>query len=305
MLADPESGVLPHASARRSAPDAIGRVLDRPPALAKEVLRGDTRLTQRWIHGGLHDYLPGMAGHVVMTYYGAAQEIAWRQGKQRFVSRTMPGSITLIPDGHEGRWDIDGTIEVSHVYLTEERLRASAEVLAEGKQISLVDRVGFEDPAAARILELLSSEAASGDPASRLFVEQAIDLLCTQLVRMHSSLGPVSVSSARRGLANWQVRRVTGYMQECLDQEISLDELAGLVGLSRFHLCTAFRFATGQTPHEWLTALRMSRAQELLVQPELPVTAIALAVGYQTPSAFTAAFRKATGTTPSAFRRSL
>jgi AraC family transcriptional regulator len=39
-------------------------------------------------------------------------------------------------------------------------------------------------------------------------------------------------------------------MQDCLDQEIILDELAGLVGLSRFHFCTAFRFATGQTQHE-------------------------------------------------------
>jgi AraC family transcriptional regulator len=67
-----------------------------------------------------------------MTYYGAAQEVTWRQGKQRFVFWAKSGSITLIPDGHEGRWDIEGTIEVLHVYLTEERLRASAEFLAGG-----------------------------------------------------------------------------------------------------------------------------------------------------------------------------
>ena len=44
-------------------------------------------------------------------------------------------------------------------------------------------------------------------------------------------------------------------MAEHLDREISLDELAGLAGLSRFHFCTAFRLATGQTPHHWLTAV--------------------------------------------------
>jgi len=61
--------------------------------------------------------------------------------------------------------------------------------------------------------------------------------------------------------------------------------------------------ATGRTPHEWLTKLRLERAQELMRNPKMPLTEIALAVGYQTPSAFSAAFRRDTGMTPSSFRR--
>lgn len=101
------------------------------------------------------------------------------------------------------------------------------------------------------------------------------------------------------------MKRVTGYMTERLEAEISLDELAGLVNLSRFHFCTAFRQATGQTPHNWLTAIRMTRARQLLADPVFPITEVGLAVGYHTPSAFAAAFRKSAGMTPSAFRRSL
>jgi AraC family transcriptional regulator len=92
-------------------------------------------------------------------------------------------------------------------------------------------------------------------------------------------------------------------MQDQLDRDIGLNELAGLVNLSRFHFCTAFRLATGQTPHEWLTARRIERARELLDNPTLRVTDIALAVGYSTPSAFAASFRKVTGMTPTDFRR--
>ncbi len=132
-----------------------------------------------------------------------------------------------------------------------------------------------------------------------------MDLLCTQLVRAHSTFGSLQVPAPRRGLADWQVRRVTAHMHERLDENVGLDELAGLVGLSRFHFCTAFRLATGQTPHNWLTALRMGRARALLADPRLPVTEVALAVGYQTPSAFTAAFRRAERVTPSEFRKSL
>jgi AraC family transcriptional regulator len=109
----------------------------------------------------------------------------------------------------------------------------------------------------------------------------------------------------RRGLANWQVRRVTTYMSERLDQEVGLRELAQLINLSRFHFCTSFRLATGQTPREWLIARRIERACKLLEQPSLSITKIGLAVGYATPSAFAAMFHKRMGMTPSEFRRTL
>src|ERR1700760_3612547 len=101
----------------RDAVASIGRILDRPPALAGEPLKNATRLTSRWGHGALHDSLAGLSSHVVMTYYGADQQTAWRTDGKRFASRTRVGTITLIPEGQDGRWDIDGPIEVSHVYL--------------------------------------------------------------------------------------------------------------------------------------------------------------------------------------------
>jgi AraC family transcriptional regulator len=183
--------------------------------------------------------------------------------------------------------------------------QSCADLIAGGKRIELIDRVGFEDPTAARVLDLLSHEAALGDRSSRLFLEQAVDLLCMQLIRGHSSIGALPISAPRRGLANWQVKRVTTYMRDHLDLEIGLQELATLIGLSRFHFCTAFRMATGHTPHEWLTVQRIQRAKELLTDLKLPITDIALTVGYQTPSAFAATFRKIAGVTPTEFRRSL
>jgi AraC family transcriptional regulator len=303
--APPIAGVPALPGEPRSAPEEMRKILDTPPALNGEVLRGDTRLTRRWRHGALHDYLAGMKGPVVMTFYGAAQELILRRGAVRQVSRTRPGSITLIPDSHDGHWDIAGPIEVSHVYLTEQRLQHCADVLAGGQRIELLDRVGFEDPAAAHILQMLSQSSALNDPASRLFVEQAIDLLCTQLIRAHSSIGALPQAEPRRGLADWQVNRVASYMRDFLDRDIGLDEMAALVGLSRFHFCTAFRRATGASPHHYLTALRMAQARKLLAEPSLPIIQVALAVGYQTPAAFTASFRKANKMTPSEFRKAL
>ncbi|PSJ43659.1 AraC family transcriptional regulator [Sphingomonas deserti] len=284
----------------------MAQVLDHAPVVVEEVLACDTRLTRRWAHGELHDNLPPLDTHVVLTFYGhASRDIVWRTDQGRVASRTKSGAITVIPRGQEGRWDIDGSLEVSHVYLPDTRLQAASDQLARGQKVELLGRVAFEDQISARLLEMLSHEAGVQGNSSRLFVEQAVDLLCTQLVRGHSSLGALTIDMPRRGLADWQVRKVTAYMREHLDEEIGLDELAGLLSLSRFHFGTAFRLATGRTPHDWLVAERMERAQNLLRDPLLNVTEIALSVGYQTPSSFTAAFRRAVGLTPSDFRRRL
>lgn len=271
--------------------------------MAEVILRDETQLTVPWAHGALHDYLPAMQGHVIIAYHGEPHDIVWRTGgKERLAGTTRPGTITIIPEGHEGRWDIAGPIGVSHVFLPDERLVTCAEQFNGGRPVELLGRVGFEDPVAARLMDLLGHDAVmAADPAARLFVEQATDLLVTQLVRGHSSFGAIA-APARAGLAAWQVRKVTSYMREHVEQPIGLDVLANLVGLSRFHFCTAFRKATGTTPHAWLVNLRMARARQLLADPALAVTDVALAVGYETPSAFTASFRKITGVTPRAFR---
>ena len=286
--------------------EEMSRILDRPPIALSESLSGDTRLTGRWTHGALHDKLPEMPAHVIIAHHNEGTEITLRSGDGlRASAQTRPGTIVIIPAGHDGRWDINGVVDVSHVYLTEKRLSKSAEMLTGGRPVELLDRLCFDDPRMTHILTLLSDEQTAGAPSARLFLEQAIALMSTQLVRGHASFGAQPDPVTKRRLADWQVRRVTTYMRSMLKQEIGLDELAALVNLSRFHFCTAFRLATGRTPHQWLTNLRIARAKEMLTDPLLPVTEIGLCVGYQTPSSFAASFRKLVGATPSEFRRQL
>ncbi len=283
----------------------MSRILDRPPVALAERLADGTRLTGRWTHGPVHDSLPAMSAHTVCAIYGGDSEITLRRaGRLQLRSRTRKGTIVLIPADRDGRWDIVGATETSHAYLTHGRLQSGAEPYLGGRSVELLDRVGFADETISRILAVLSEEATN-DPSARLFLERAIDLLCMQLVRAHSSLGALPDVTPKRGLADRHVKRVTAYMTDMMEHPIGLDELAALVDLSRFHFCTSFRRATGQSPYLWLTHLRIARAKGLLADPSLPIAEIALCVGYQTPSAFAASFRKIVGVSPSAFRRRL
>lgn len=130
-----------------------------------------------------------------------------------------------------------------------------------------------------------------------------MDLLCMRLVRDGSTARPPTAEPAARGLAPWQVKRITDYLTAHLGDDVGLDSLAELVGLSRFHVCTAFRIATGFAPHQWLVQRRMTEARMLLRETSRSITDIGIAVGYRSTSAFSAAFRKATGMTPLQLRQ--
>jgi AraC family transcriptional regulator len=75
--------------------------------------------------------------------------------------------------------------------------------------------------------------------------------------------------------------------------------------LSPYYFCRAFKQSLGMPPHRYHNSRRIEQAKTLLAKPELSVTNIGLTVGFSETSSFTAAFRKATGQTPTGYQRSL
>ncbi|WP_158074178.1 helix-turn-helix domain-containing protein [Bradyrhizobium brasilense] len=291
----------------RNPSQSMFRILsEAPPPLAPIHLKCGTELTHRFVRGTRYGYAPGMPGHLVGTYYGEPQHSAWTVERRRLSAPLRPNSITVIPDRHDGDWEVEGPLHVSHVYLTNERLEHCRTLIGGRGNVELMARVGSEDAVTSQILAILSNPDVIADPSANLLVDRAVDLLCIQLLRLHSIVQlPQSLAHTRGGLARWQLKRVTDYMLAHLDKPIGLDELASLIGLSRYHFCTAFRLSTGLTPHVWLSRQRMLLAQRLLSDPNLLISEVALAVGYSTQSAFAQTFRRIVGTTPRSFRRSL
>ena len=101
----------------------------------------------------------------------------------------------------------------------------------------------------------------------------------------------------------WQQRIVTGYIEEHLTEAIPLAKLANLVRLSPYYFCRAFRQSLGVPPHRYHINRRIERAKHMLLEREQSVTHIGLALGFGETSSFSAAFRKATGITPTGYQR--
>ena len=107
---------------------------------------------------------------------------------------------------------------------------------------------------------------------------------------------------AKRGLADWQLRRVVEKIESM--QAVSLAELAASANLSPFHFARAFKQTTGVPPHHFQQRVRVERAKDLLATTGLSITEIAFRVGYGSSQTLARVFRKSVGTTPAEYRRS-
>jgi transcriptional regulator GlxA family with amidase domain len=98
---------------------------------------------------------------------------------------------------------------------------------------------------------------------------------------------------------------VRDLMRDCLDQPLKLEDLSLEVDLSAWHFLRAFRAAFGETPHDFLTRLRLERAKELLTISNRPVTEICFDVGFTSLGSFSTLFRRYAGMSPAQFRRQM
>ncbi|HIV46891.1 MAG TPA: AraC family transcriptional regulator [Candidatus Acutalibacter stercorigallinarum] len=99
------------------------------------------------------------------------------------------------------------------------------------------------------------------------------------------------------------LEEVARYMEEHLDEPLSIPQLSRRALLSPTAFKAAFRQRYGLAVHAWLRQRRMERAAQLLRGSSLTVLEVAQSVGYSSGSQFTAAFRERYGTSPGKFRK--
>ncbi len=158
----------------------------------------------------------------------------------------------------------------------------------------------------ARLIADLSTELATEKPGKEIVMSALAGQLLVQILRHYSiSRRSDELELSRVGLIDRRIRRSVELMHTQLDQDLSLKHLAAASYLSPFHFARLFKKLTGVTPHNYLAAIRTTRAQLLLAETDLSITEIGARVGYLSSSHFTKAFRIATGATPREFRKAL
>jgi AraC family transcriptional regulator len=208
--------------------------------------------------------------------------------------------LTFVPAGQQyHEWHHPRDLNrMAFFYFDPSKVPLGAEVTRR----CLVPRILFEDKAVCETALKLTSLIDNATPCNQRYLEALRIILAHELFKPGTARPQ---ATSRGGLSPWQQRTLRAYMEDHLTDHVSLATLAQLVRLSRAHLCRAFKHSFGLPPSRYHATRRVEHGKTLLANPELSVTQVGLTVGFSDAGAFTVAFRRITGITPSEYRRSL
>lgn len=195
--------------------------------------------------------------------------------------------------------DVDATTLVVGVYRTA-GLR-SDRVLDTLPPVLIVE----EEPGVCDWMETVACDAANLQPGSQALMDRMLDwaLVCT--LRTWFERSGADAPAWYRGLADPIVGPALEAVHRRPTERWTVARMAAEAGVSRALFARRFREVVGRPPLTYVTEHRLDEASDLLTSTDLGVAQIAKAVGYADSFGFSAAFKRARGSSPTAFRHAL
>jgi AraC family transcriptional regulator len=239
--------------------------------------------------------------HIIIPLAGSFEASMVTVGGHIAHSRRTVGQACLVPAGqpYSAVWEEE--LEDLGIHLDPDYVARQARELVQTDRIDLVADCDIGDPLVHQIGWWLAAEVDAGAPAGAIYAETLVNTLVAHLLRHYSSAGE-RFQHHLGGLPKHKLRRVTEFIEENLEHDLTLTEIAEIAELSPFHFARSFKQATGSTPIQFLTQRRIDLAKRLLAESELPIVEIGLRAGFKNQSHFTTLFRKITAMTPKTYR---
>ena len=174
----------------------------------------------------------------------------------------------------------------------------AAEISDRPRELPFFQSGVIADPALARHLYGVHRRLETSAP--RLEQETLFLGVLAQLIRRHAD---TPLPPARTSPEPHAVKQVKGYLEQHYAEAVSLEDLAQLTQLSRYHLVRVFGKTVGVPPHAYLRQVRIRRAKELLALGQTPAE-VALVTGFTDQSHLTRWFRRLWGYTPGHYQSS-
>ena len=153
-------------------------------------------------------------------------------------------------------------------------------------------------------LRLLASEMEVQSPGSEVVANRLAEVLFIQTLRAHiASCGEGCKRGWLRAIFDPQVGAALRAVHADVNGPWTVESLAAAAGMSRSAFAARFKELLGQTPLDYVTEWRMQKAVSLLKEEDKKLVEIAQSVGYESDAAFSKAFKRVVGVTPSEYRQ--
>lgn len=149
----------------------------------------------------------------------------------------------------------------------------------------------------------LMRELRSPQPGGALMAQHLAQTLLIEALRLHLTENPAGGAGWLHALRDPRLRPALSALHAHPARRWTLAQLAAIAGMSRTSFAGHFRGVVGETAIDYLTRWRMLVAADRIQRGEAPIAAIARSVGYESESAFGAAFKRVIGSSPGRFTR--
>jgi AraC family transcriptional regulator len=224
----------------------------------------------------------------------------WLDGKKQ-VARVETDNTAIIPANvtHRCTWNITAAATV--LMLEPQYLAQVAHESVKADRVELLPHFFQFDPVLQQIGGLLARELQSDVSNSSIYVDSLTTALSAHLLRQYCTVEQ-QIKDYENGLSQYKLKQAIDYIQAHLTEDISLDNIAAQVGMSRYYFCQLFKRSTGMSPYQYVIKCRIDRAKELLLfRQDCSIADVAFQVGFASQSQFTKHFKKWVGTTPKKF----
>ena len=149
-------------------------------------------------------------------------------------------------------------------------------------------------------IEEVFGMAASDEPMKNSICSDMVYSLLMEILRKATFQNEKAIAGNQKKLDG-----VISHINRQYQNDLSLEDLAELAGLTPQYLCTVFKQYTSQTPFQYINMVRISKSKELLLAvSDMPIKEIATQTGFHDVSYFCKIFRKLEGKSPLEFRKS-
>lgn len=286
--------------------DGLFEVLPEQPIVSSRSYNWTGIVAEQFHHRPNHLISPHLQQHLVTLNFGRPYTLTQQFDGRSQHAQVVKGNMILTPAGRATEWHWQNNVNVLHLRLEPSLVNTVAEQALEidPQRVEIVHHFSVPDLMIEQLGQALLMELLSEHPSGRLYVDSLTNVLVAHLLKHHST-APRVQAQPTPGLPPYKLQQAIDYIQDHLEIDITLADIAAQVGVSPYYFARQFKQSTGVAPHQYHTQHRIERAKTLLSQSDEPIADISFRLGFTSQSHFTAQFRKLTGTTPSVFRRSL
>ncbi|MEM9189050.1 MAG: AraC family transcriptional regulator [Myxococcota bacterium] len=226
-------------------------------------------------------------------------------GAGAFVHPGHAGTAHVCAEGVAGRYSGRGPFALEAVSIPGGIYRAQVEEFGlGGADLGPLHAGPFFDPMVNYFVSSLFDETTAGGARGELFADYLVMALTRALLRR---AGYLTVLPKVARLDGTRLTRLSDFVRARLAEPLELADLAAVVGMTPMEFARAFKAAMGQSPWQYVIALRCERAAELLARFGHPASLafVAAQCGFHDQSHLTRHFKRQIGVTPGAFRKSL